>query len=720
MSRFKGIGDTASDEVSLLTHDVALATKRWYLQGGVQCEPYGSGKWFAHSTYPVCGVESLYSLLYGLEIEYHTFAIRGALARGVSGERVRRTCTAREGLPAQFIETPRRWMMLDLDGLDAPDVPAAITLLPECLHGVTCVVQHSSSAGFRPGLRGHLWYWLDRPVGERDLRAWAAAVNDRAGRKIIDPSVFGTVQPHYTAGPYIEEGVVDPMFGRPRVYLLEGTRGAVSLPIDVAVGRDWRAALRRLHDPRNVGIHDAIRDAAGAYFLTQGAAADETVLREALTEAIEIASELQHRSDYGQAEVEKEITDGREYARGRGELGGDLQLSQSGQPLANAHNLSVLFSGPDWAGALGYDERSLRYRILRDPPYAQPQPCPRDVVDADGSWAAAWCNRVHQCQASPVQAYETLITTARRHPFDPVREYLSGLLWDGRARIGDVLVRYFGADDSPYVRRVGEILLLGAVARTLSPGCDMQTLTILEGRQGAGKSRGLRALFGASFFKDDLIAGVDSKDSKLALHGPWAIEIPEIDRYFARRGSDQDLKGYISCAVDSFRAPYGRADEAHPRRCVLVGTSNESQYLTDPSGGRRYHPVRVVRSVRVDEIARDRDQIWAEAVVRYHAGATWWTDAGEADFVAAQSERRVVDPWEDAIQLAVRAGVNRRFAGGGEIPAGATELSAQQIWRLILDVRTPTSADGRRLSAVMRALGWDVSRSHGGTVYRAP
>jgi putative DNA primase/helicase len=296
---------------------------------------------------------------------------------------------------------------------------------------------------------------------------------------------------------------------------------------------------------------------------------------------------------------------------------------------------------------------------------------------------------------------------ARRNRFDPLTDYLQGLKWDGNERLSGWLAKYLGSPDTAYSRTVGRKALIGSVARALSPGCKNDTMPVLEGDQGTGKSTALRYLFGDRFFVDHL-PDFHSKDSFQQLQGAWCVEVAELSAL--SKADVKDVKQFLSRLVDKFRPPFGRLPVQVPRRSVFWGTVNpeEGGYLRDPTGARRFWPIETGR-IDTDAILRDRDQLWAEAVVAFTAGETWHLEeAGDiADAKAEQARRREVHPWETALELWLRSERMHRVTVPEALTRGV---------KLDPDRQEPRHA--RQCGASLRALGWEpnVERVEGKVV----
>lgn len=240
-----------------------------------------------------------------------------------------------------------------------------------------------------------------------------------------------------------------------------------------------------------------------------------------------------------------------------------------------------------------------------------------------------------------------LIRHARDNAYDPVREYLDGLTWDNTARLDTWLHTYMGAPEHEILSVFGAKFLIGAVARVYDPGCQMDNMLVFEGKQGAGKTTAVAALFGREYMISS-ISDFKSKEASIALQGRWVAEVAELAAL--KKTDITDVKKFITETVDQFRPVHGRNTIDRPRRCVFIGTTNEHQYLKDATGNRRFWPV-PCGTVNVAQIAKDRDQLWAEAVHRYRAGEPWWlTDEVHlAKAESIQGDRTESDVWGDLI-----------------------------------------------------------------------
>lgn len=322
-----------------------------------------------------------------------------------------------------------------------------------------------------------------------------------------------------------------------------------------------------------------------------------------------------------------------------------LVVNKDGQPkplLANA--ITALREAPEWAGVLAFNEFSLGTVALKSAPWGGPA-TGREWTDHEDRLTANWLQ--HEGVYVSVEiAGQAVQTVAKDRRFHPVREYLDSLQWDGTKRIDTWLSLYLGAEPSDYAAAVGARWLVSAVARIYQPGAKADCCLILEGPQGSKKSTALRIIAG-DWFTDE-IADLGSKDAAMQTRGVWIIEISELDSM--SRSDVGRIKAFMSRATDRFRPPYGKRPVESPRQCVFAGSVNHNTYLRDETGGRRFWPVLCTR-ILVEDLARDRDQLWAEVVACFRSGVTWWLDSPELNAVAEQEQaaRYEGDPWDARI-----------------------------------------------------------------------
>lgn len=319
-------------------------------------------------------------------------------------------------------------------------------------------------------------------------------------------------------------------------------------------------------------------------------------------------------------------------------------------------------------------------------------------------------------------------------PYDPLREYLEGLpAWDGVPRAETLLIDLMGAEDCAYVRAVTRKTLVGAVRRALRPGCKWDYMLILEGEQGLGKSSLLAALAGEWF--TDALSLDDIAHPKVAaekLQGAWIVEVAELDGM--AKASIERLKGFLTTAVDNYRAAYARRAGRYRRRCIVVGTVNNLDgYLRDATGNRRFWPVRVTAKLDRGTLTPEHvAQVWAEARELEAAGERPFLEGGvEDEACRRQREAMETDPREGLVSAYLDAPVPDGFEGwaldaregfwatradfgsaaddAGEGLEPRRQVSVMEVWHECLrqPKERPTRADSYQVAAVLRKLGWE-------------
>ena len=374
-----------------------------------------------------------------------------------------------------------------------------------------------------------------------------------------------------------------------------------------------------------------------------------------------------------------------------------LLLTDTGKNRSCVTNaIIVLTQAPAFAGMLAFDEQTYRIRAVQPPPWDMAKKfAPREWTTFDDVELQNWLHKNNVHIGNIATVVHAVLAAARKHPFHPVRDFLDSILWDERCRLDSWLARYLGAEETKYTKLIGPMILIGAVARIYQPGAQVDTVAMLEGRQGSGKSQAVREL-GYPWTTEGL-PDLHSREAMMQIQGSWIIELAELS---ALKKSDLEAtKASISRRVDRFRVPYATRAEDHPRQCIFIGTTNSASYLTDLTGNRRFWPIRCGR-IDLAALAKDREQIWAEAIERYNAGDRWHTTgADERDLVENEQEsRRVEDPWEGELESYL----------AGLLDQEITEVFLRCVLKdaLSIDSRRVNTAHARRMSDILQRLGW--------------
>ncbi|MFO1413940.1 MAG: virulence-associated E family protein [Burkholderiales bacterium] len=384
-----------------------------------------------------------------------------------------------------------------------------------------------------------------------------------------------------------------------------------------------------------------------------------------------------------------------------------LRLNDKRKPIGCLENVvTLLLTQKEWQGVLAFNELSLAIEKRQAPPFE----CGvlGEWTDKDDNEARLWFSEKFDVRVPVADVAAGASIVAGRNTYHPIREYLDGLTWDGTARLATWLQRYLGAeaprDDArtpEYYQKAGAWWLTSAVARIYAPGAKADHVLLLEGEQGIGKSSALSILFGDWFSDTPLRIG--DKDSYGALRGVWCIELAELDSL--NRAESSASKALFSSRVDKYRPPYGHRDIQAPRQCVFAGTVNHDEYLRDSTGNRRYWPVRCteLRLRGPDSLEEVRDQLFAEAVAAYRAGAPWYPQTSDDKelFREQQAARELGDVYEDMIRTYV---------------ANKSEISMREIFEDCLNTEPAkmTRAEQSRVGEVMKKLGWRKRRESTG------
>jgi predicted P-loop ATPase len=368
----------------------------------------------------------------------------------------------------------------------------------------------------------------------------------------------------------------------------------------------------------------------------------------------------------------------------------DLVLDEKGRPeqdIANA--ITVLTHDPAFRGVFSYNTLAQQRLINKPVPGEKGGIFPRPLEDHDYTSVQVYLNYAGFPTIAKNVVVDAVCKVCRDNSFDPLLEYLCGLKWDGVERLPTMLSTYFSAQQSEYVSEVGLRWMISGAARGLKPGCKADYMLVLEGSQGLKKSTALATLAGESWFSD-CIPEMFTKDAQMHLRGHWIIEVAELESMVRR---PEKAKAFLTTQIERYRPTYGRENVVEPRRCIFAGTTNRADWQPDETGGRRFWPVKVGK-IDLVGIARDRDQLWAEAVARFQRGEKWHME-GEVEQIALQeaSARRPEDPWRSDI---------------ADIVEGLTEVTTKAILtEMGIAPADMTPALSKRVARELVSLGWE-------------
>ena len=329
-----------------------------------------------------------------------------------------------------------------------------------------------------------------------------------------------------------------------------------------------------------------------------------------------------------------------------------LELDKSGHVKNTLRNLTlILENDPNLKGVV-FNQLLDGMEIKGEVPWNHPSKFWRDADDAQLiSYVDA-----HYGTFS-ARNYDIAVTkVADDRAYHPIREFIESLPeWDKVPRVDTLLVDYLGAGDTAYVRAVTRKTLCAAISRVLRPGCKFDSMLVLNGPQGVGKSTLIAKLAG-EWFSDSLNLG-DTKDKTAAekLQGYWILEIGELAGL--KKAEVETLRSFLSRQNDIYRAAFGKRATPHLRQCVFFGTTNaESGYLRDTTGNRRFWPVKTPGSGKKQSWNLTHEeilQIWAEALA--------YVRQGEKLYLSPEMDALAKDEQREAMESDEREGLVREY-----------------------------------------------------------
>lgn len=277
------------------------------------------------------------------------------------------------------------------------------------------------------------------------------------------------------------------------------------------------------------------------------------------------------------------------------------------------------------------------------------------------------------------------------------RDWMKSLKWDGEERIELFMTDAYGADMNEYVRAVSKNFWIGLAARVFYPGCKLDNMVVLEGGQGIGKTTSLEIIGGEWF--TDIKDSLSSKDFFISLQGKMIIEIAELDTF--NKADVTRIKQVVTSRNDRYRDPYDDRAKDHPRMCVFVGSTNETQWQRDSTGGRRFWPI-TCKFFNLSYVKEYREQFFAEAVHRLKAGEGWYKTPADQT-LAEQERRRQADEWEDIVAHWLSGGIQGMLIQETTIRQIAVDCLKIDEGRLDVLIQ-------RRIGKVLHTIGWEKNR----------
>ena len=400
----------------------------------------------------------------------------------------------------------------------------------------------------------------------------------------------------------------------------------------------------------------------------------------------------------------------------------DLDIDRHGKVKDTLGNLALILRNDPRLKDIAYNIHRSGIDIRRDAegrttlPWAQLKP---GWNESDLGSIQIYLERVYGLY-TPSKLKGILLAIAAERSYHPIRDYLEAMPeWDGVPRVETLFIDYLGSPDTLYIRAIARKMMVAAVARIYEPGIKFDSVVVLNGPQGMGKSS-FFAKLGGKWFSDSLtISDMKDKAAPEKLQGYWILELGELAGL--KKMDVETVKAFITRQDDKFRHSYGYSVEDHPRQCIIVGSTNNGDgFLRDVTGNRRFWPVTCTTSSphRPWEVESIVPQLWAEAQVLYRAGEQLYlspeeekqagmeqTAALESDvregMIAEYLDKLLPEDW-DRMDLSERRGFLRGdpFTGGNRVgTVQRTTVCAVEIW---------AECFGKDPSAIRRSDTYDI------------
>lgn len=345
---------------------------------------------------------------------------------------------------------------------------------------------------------------------------------------------------------------------------------------------------------------------------------------------------------------------------------------------------TVLRKDPNLAGKIRYNELSYAPFIYGELPWTNGDNY-REWSNFDDSQLKCYIEATYGLNSMD-KIMEALNIVISENRFNPVVDYLERLPeWDGTARVATLLSDYLGVELSEYSSMVMKIFMVGAISRAYEAGCKFDYMPVLVGEQGVGKSTFFKVLAGNDAWYNDNFNTVEGDKATEKLRGMWIVELAEL--LATKKAKEQEaIKAFITSSVDTYRAPYGRRTEQRPRVCVFAGTTNNSRFMVDKTGNRRYLPLMVNKS-RVKKSLFDNPpevqayfkQSWAEALYIYNTEKPKLKIPDALLDTVYKNQRQFLE--ED-----VRVGIIQEYLD--DLPTSCDKVCIMQIWDCALGNET--------------------------------
>jgi predicted P-loop ATPase len=290
--------------------------------------------------------------------------------------------------------------------------------------------------------------------------------------------------------------------------------------------------------------------------------------------------------------------------------------------------------------------------------------------------------------------YNAFNIVCYQNAYNPIKNIIESTVWDGKPRIATLFQTYLKCEDSDYIREIARITFLGGIARLYSPGIKFDTMPIFMGKQGCGKSSFIRWLaIKDSFFKE--ISEIDGQKGIEAVEGAWICEMSEL-LALTKSKEVEAVKSYITRQNDTYRKPYERRITENPRKCIIIGSTNRSQFLTDKTGNRRFLPIQV--NCDGYEIANQETQIRADILQCWAEAKTIYDKGDFSLFVAPELIPTFQEKQESVIEDDWRVGVIEKYINDKDT------ICVKDIWDNALSGEYPKDCTKKDSSDIVQIM----------------
>ena len=371
-------------------------------------------------------------------------------------------------------------------------------------------------------------------------------------------------------------------------------------------------------------------------------------------------------------------------------------------PFASTENIAIILrNDPTF--------QNIKYNVMRGWPEIVEDGHRRQWTDTDDARMRTYIEREYGI-ANRSKSDDAFRVVCGEREYHPVQERLNGIKWDGQPRVSQFFIKWMCAEDTAYNRECSRLFFAGGVNRAFSPGCKFDSVLVLIGDQGGGKSTVCRWLaLDDDFFNS--VKTISGQRGYESISGKWILEVEELLAVIANEKQGQKVeesaKAFLSTQSDFYRKPYDRRPLDNPRHCIFIGTTNRNEFLTDRTGNRRWYPIRCNQDasflyLHEDEIHTYIEQCWAEMVTAYKAGTEFARPTPKVELLqtitAQQEEAEIEDPRKGLIE---------------EFLAEKSKVCLLQIWRECLYPNTDNPPQMQRKDSLeiseilVHKLGWE-------------